>query len=383
MPLSGFCVIKEKWEECDGGMRVNRRTEGRVIQMDLLRIVACVMVIVIHVVAEGMPATTPGTFQWVVLSGFSNLCRAAVPVFFMLSGMFARSTDWKKCARKAIRYLLIYALAAALYQLWFVVDSLYITAADSRPFLQAFGEALHQGLLLPKYHLWFLPEYIAILLLSPVLHAAFARVPALCGYASALFVLGTVIPRSLRLLFGGNPALSAALSFLPDFSLGYLGYYILGRWIGENRERMSAGVKKMVVLLGVLSLLTVYVLTDQASSAQGSMNEAYYDHFFICILLEAAAWVMLLFGVRIGERWHAPIRWLADRTFGVYLTHLFVIEATARLGLRSQRITTIIGVPLKTALVFALCCALGYAWDTGKRVFRRRLHERTPDAGRK
>ena len=56
--------------------------EGRrMVQMDLLRIAACLMVIGIHVIGEALPKTILGTFQWYVLTAYESVLRAAVSTY--------------------------------------------------------------------------------------------------------------------------------------------------------------------------------------------------------------------------------------------------------------------------------------------------------------
>ncbi|MBR5302843.1 MAG: acyltransferase [Clostridia bacterium] len=347
-----------------------QKMRSRVPQMDLLRIAACLMVIGIHVIAEAMPQTQPGTFQWYVLTGYGNILRAAVPVFFMLSGMFSRSTDWRRSVKRALRFLLLYLLATLLYQGVYVAES-YAAGLETRPLAKALLESAYQGLLLPRYHLWFMPEYIALVLAGPVIHAAIERVPALLNYAAAVFLLGTVGIDTVKVLFGGNALVWSIVSFLPDIRLEYLGYYLLGRLMFEHRQRITPKLRAALAALGVAGLVWVFVLTQNISMRHGGMDETYYQHFFAGICMQAIGWVALFDGLRLPERWHGLISRMASMTMSVYLTHIFVIEMMSYAGLRAQRITTVIGVPLKTAAVFAICCGMCMAWRAMVRAARR------------
>lgn len=347
--------------------------EGRrMVQMDLLRIAACLMVVGIHVIAEAMPQTQLGTFQWYVLTGYGNILRAAVPVFFMLSGMFSRSTDWRRTVKRAMHFLLVYLLAMLFYQGVYMVE-LYTSAGETRPLLQTLWQVLLEGLVTPRYHLWFMPEFIAVVLAGPVIHAAIEHKPALLGYATGLFLLGTVGVDSVKVLFGGNALVWSIVSFLPDIRLEYLGYYLLGRLMFENRQRVTPKMRAALVALGALALVWVFVLTQKLSMLHGYMDETYYQHFFIGICLEAVGWVALFDGLRLPQRWHGLISKIASMTLSVYLTHIFVIDMMSYAGLRAQRITTVIGVPLKMAAVFAVCCGMCMAWRALVRAAKRMI----------
>ena len=348
--------------------------EGRrMVQMDLLRIAACLMVIGIHVIGEALPKTILGTFQWYVLTAYESVLRAAVPVFFMLSGMFSRSTDWRRSLKKAGYFFLLYLLATAFYQVVYLAEC-YAAGAETRPLIPAAMDFLLQGLVAPKYHLWFIPEYIAIVLAGPVLHAAIERMPRLLAYMAAAFLLGTVAVDSALLFFGGHAVIGNIIRFLPDVRIEYLGYYALGRLMFEHRHRLTLRMRCILVMLGALAMIWVFALTQAVSMRQGHMDETYYHHFFIGICLEAVGWVALFDGIRIPQRWHGLIGRIASMTMSVYLTHAFVKEMMAYAGLRAQRITTVIGVPLKTAAVFVVCCGLCMVWRALVRAAKHGLH---------
>lgn len=336
------------------------KRSGRMIQMDLLRIIACVMVVVMHVVADGIYVTAPGTFQWYVLTGFMAVCRPAVPVFFILSGMFAREANWSKSVRKALRYLLVFCIAMALYQLPEAIEN-----------GMALGDALMQGMHQEKYHLWFLREYILMLLYAPFVTAACERQPKLAAYGAGLFVVGTVIMQSVRMRFGGHPAVWAVIRFLPDVNLGYMGYFLMGRLIMQAGDRISARSTAVLCAGGVLGAALVFVMTHVSSMHQGALIESYYSNFFLGVFLMAAAWTVLFLRISVPAFWHAAIGYIAPRTLGIYLVHVFVIDTLTKMGFHAQRITTVIGVPLKTVLVFAISLGFCLVWEKLTGMLRR------------
>jgi len=338
------------------------------IEMDALRIMACVMVVVIHVVADGIYVTEPGTFQWYVLSGFMCIARPAVPVFFILSGMFMRSTDWRRGIRKALYYLLIYFTAMALYQL---LENTY-SGMQAESVLYV----LNQGMLLSKYHLWFLEEYILLMLIAPVVNTAIERRPELAAYGAGLFVIGSVVRLTVKMHFGGNAVLWAIHSFLPDFDMGYAGYFFLGRLLIQKKDRLGRRAAAAAGAAGVLGAVCVFWMTHAASLRKGSIDETYYNNFYLGVFLMALAWAVLFLRIRIPRNWHAMIECIAPKTLGIYLIHVFVIETVTNLGFHAQRITTIIGVPLKTVLVLIVSFGLCAAWESVSHALGRMVSRR-------
>ncbi|MBR6976742.1 MAG: acyltransferase family protein, partial [Ottowia sp.] len=62
--------------------------QRRVFYPDFLRVVATFAVIVIHISGGAQWQWANSSFEWQVFNVYNGLCRWAVPVFFMVSGMF-------------------------------------------------------------------------------------------------------------------------------------------------------------------------------------------------------------------------------------------------------------------------------------------------------
>ena len=61
---------------------------GRLAYADLLRVMAMLAVIVLHVSDGWLESLPVGTADWYALNVWDSLCRWCVPVFVMCSGMF-------------------------------------------------------------------------------------------------------------------------------------------------------------------------------------------------------------------------------------------------------------------------------------------------------
>lgn len=64
------------------------QASGRIVYLDLLRIFACMAVVMGHVSADNWYDTDPASFEWQVLNVYDSFICFSVPVFFMLSGTF-------------------------------------------------------------------------------------------------------------------------------------------------------------------------------------------------------------------------------------------------------------------------------------------------------
>lgn len=344
---------------------MEQKTANRAIQMDLLRIAACIMVIVMHVVADGVYDIDVHSVKWTVLTAYSNLCRGAVPVFFMLSGMFSRSTDCRRALKKAGMYLLIYAAWTAIYRAADVYASHDILETDTRPVFEAFI----LGLSSHKYHLWFLPAFAVVNLFAPAVNALCEKHPPMISYLAAIFVAGTLGVQTLYMVFDRYPEVIRWLNMLPDCSMGYVGFYVLGRWMHEHRTWLQSK-QGFVYALGALSMIGVFAGTCSASRFAGKMSDLFYGHFNLMITLEAAAWIVLLWQFRIPAFLHGVIAWLAGNSLFIYLVHVLIIDIMTWNGIYSYKVHWLLGVPIKTAAVFVVCCCLCALKNAMKKAWR-------------
>ena len=51
-------------------------------ELDIVRIIACMMVVIIHVAGYGMEIMDPATLDWQVRNLVVSLARCSVPIFF-------------------------------------------------------------------------------------------------------------------------------------------------------------------------------------------------------------------------------------------------------------------------------------------------------------
>ena len=63
------------------------KKENRKIEIDLLRIVACFSVIMLHSSAQYWYELPVSSLRWSVSNGYDALFRFGVPIFVMISGM--------------------------------------------------------------------------------------------------------------------------------------------------------------------------------------------------------------------------------------------------------------------------------------------------------
>lgn len=65
----------------------------RRVEYDLLRITACMMVVMLHVSAFYWTKLSPNCTEWKVINLYDSFVRSSVPLFFLLSGVLFLSKE--------------------------------------------------------------------------------------------------------------------------------------------------------------------------------------------------------------------------------------------------------------------------------------------------
>ena len=141
----------------------------RIVYLDLLRIFACIAVIVIHVSASNMEAVAIGSSAWRTFNIYDSFARLSVPAFVMITGMFMLDTS-KALTMKQL-YLNYVLKMLALWIVWELFYALvhfsnmnYTLNAES---LSLFIKTVYEG----HFHLWYLPMLVGLYISTPILRA--------------------------------------------------------------------------------------------------------------------------------------------------------------------------------------------------------------------
>ena len=305
------------------------RAEGRDAGLDAARVLAMVLVIVAHSAMAYM--VTP--IGWAIQdrSQFLGadlivwLIRAFVmPVFFWLSGYFARATLEARGVRSYVGQRLwrvALPLAIAVVPCSLAVDALWdwgrevaqrAEVADHIPKLTASELPIQLG------HLWFLYYLLWLSVAALAVRLVRVRVPA-----GGALVVAALLPAAvlvwLRAVHTDTP-----LGFVPDPAiLLYMGAYFAWGWLGHARAGELAryarwlGAATLVALLALaVVLVTLYrgLAEVLVPPVYASIASAIFSSAMIVIVLGGCA--------RYATRSTPRMRVAADASYWVYIVHL-------------------------------------------------------------
>ncbi len=289
-------------------MNEKNRPRTRQSNLELLRIIAMCMVVVMHALGHGeaLGKTSFGSIQYILLWMISTLCQVAVPCFVLISGYFLCKSDFKpsRIVRLVIQ-VLFYTIILLLVRILFIDKSVSTT------------DILHAFFPITSGEYWFITQYCLLLLISPLLNR----------------IINTISKKEYKFLLIG---LTVTFSIIPtflfwakdNFSDGYnlpwftLLYFLAGyiRLYGTKiRHGMSIYFLSSVICVG-----SRLVIGSIAYRITGSYTGAglLYNGNSILILISSISLFSVFLKLNIHrERIAAMINTIGSCVIGVYLLH--------------------------------------------------------------
>ncbi|WP_454763391.1 acyltransferase [Cupriavidus campinensis] len=291
-------------------------------RVDLLRVTACFMVVLLHISALNIHEFGP---KWWAANLWDSLSRASVPLFFMISGatLLPKSETVSVFLRKRASRILVPLLLWSSFYLWW----LQYNGVDTGNWLVAIigGPTM--------YHLWYFYAIIGIYMFVPVMRKFYqgSTTGEKLWFLSVWFVVASVFPLAKTMYLGVQggflgqcfaPTTAEPLYGTYGFAYfgGYMGYMFLGAFLKERKAKAGPGFA--IFLLATAGTMAATYLQSVAS---GQPCELFYLYFSPLIVAAAAALFYAFHGLSDGAPSPA-LRYVSDCTLGVYGLHAFMID---------------------------------------------------------
>lgn len=292
-----------------------------ILWIDLIRVVAIFLVVMIHV--SGQLTNAWGTIpdnQWIIADMYGGIARVAVPLFFMISGylLLPRSESLGAFYVKRMTKILIPLVVWSLIYLGWYCGRHPNTCTPSL----AWDLLLRQG---TYYHLWFLYSLLSIYLILPVLRLMIRpdTDKRILWYLIVLWLIFQPILTTAHTFWDFSIKLSAPLA------TGFVCFFVLGYLLGEiSLSGARIFLSAMVWLIGTLvTIIGTYLLIRSS----GQFDGFFYDFVSLNVILASGAAFLLLRWISEKRLFMSPnvrtvMRILATSAFGIYLIHVIVIE---------------------------------------------------------
>lgn len=344
--------------------------EERSYHLDILRIMAIFAVVFMHVsghISLEMGDDTSSVY-WHICNIFDSGTRWAVPMFVMISGYLflnpQKEITTKDIYKKNIlRMIIAYLFWSFLYTLFLAVYSGEKMAPIS--FVKNLIVGTVKG---GMYHLWFIPMLIGLYILVPVLRVLIANISQkTLSYFILVMLAFEAIMKPLINISAFRNLLGDRIDTLGlGLSIGgYILYFVLGYYI--NTVSFTKLKKRIIYLLGIVSFVFTIGVTAVLSFINGKELVYFRDNFSLNVFFMSAS--LFLF---VKERYakkefsngaRKVIMFLSKYSFGLYLTHLFVLTLLVDFYVCSNAM-----VLLLIIVYFVISCVipLFVSWVIGK-----------------
>ncbi len=319
--------------------------------MEFLRVLACVMVVCIHVTnyySRGYGEISHASYIFSII--VNGVCRLAVPLFFMISGflLLPEVLLIKKSIKRAWNTLCVLVLWSGIYYVWNLVYR-----EKGYDFSLIFEEPV-------KKHLWFLYAILGMYVALPFLQCMLKNMPDL-------------LMRYFVILWFGFMALDYVIA-LSDMEITYeiplvgsscyLGYFMMGYIISHTLKKVV--IPRWVCFLGALLCVAIVIgATYLRTMEAGEHNEDFFE--YRNVLIAVASCLIFYDASKNGkymlkERMKKVLSFLAKHSFTIYLCHILFLDIV-KLELHPREMSAFIGIPLYTVGIFATSLLFSVIWD--------------------
>jgi len=287
--------------------------------IDVLRVIACFLVIVNHTNSWIFTETVPvPCATWYVSLTYFFISKIAVPIFIMISGytMLDRIDSYKKIGQKVIRTVIaLYIFSLPYYWgQWQVGDRPHVSIGDFLVSVFQYPQTTA---------FWYMYMYIGLLIMLPFLQKMVAN---LSKKDVEIFIgLCLLITGTWPIVEHWFPILT--YSKLVDFALfdSFVGIMMLGYYM---KKYVTPTKKKTIIAIITFVVCVAFnvIMTRREYDIMGGQNYLFYDdRVYLPIVLASAAIFYLVSCIRVEGKFAKVMKVLGGCSFGIYLLADFLL----------------------------------------------------------
>lgn len=321
----------------------NRKT-----YLDVLKILACVAVIMMH----STVISTNSFMDWCIARVFNIIGNFAVPIFVMVSGALLLNPG-KKITVKNIFLKYIPKLIISLVLVNFIMNLVSGLLDRNLSFSTLLYSICNVFLFRVSVPYWYIYMLIGLYLVTPILKEWINKAPLKnIEYFLILFIGYRIIAYTILNI----PEIDFFAKFKDVYSsiqlpivTGYCGYFILGYYLSIKD---FSKIKKpfLLILLFTVLILTIALELFFAKSALDytTSKTIFMDVFSINIFCISVC--LFLFVKSNITKYNSIVTHFSCNTYGIYLFHVLGLQLLSKFNV--EYIPPIIYIPLCTIVVF-------------------------------
>ncbi|VKV56592.1 repeating unit O-acetyltransferase WefK [Streptococcus pneumoniae] len=283
-------------------MRKNRN-----INLDLLKVLACVGVVLLHTTMGGFKETG----SWNLLAYLYYLGTYSIPLFFMVNGYLL-------LGKREITYL--YILQKVKWILitvssWSFIVWLFKRDFTTNPIKKIVGSLIQRGYF---FQFWFFGALILIYLCLPILRQFLNSKRSYLYSLSLLMTIGLIFELS-------NILLQMPIQTFRLWT--WFFYYLLGGYVAQfTIEEIESRFKNWMKIVSILLLLiSPIILFFIAKTIYHNLfAEYFYDTLFVKVSTLGIFLTILM--LTLNENRRESIVSLSNQTMGVFIIHTYIMK---------------------------------------------------------
>lgn len=337
----------------------------KLIWIELLRIVSCLGVIMLHMGSQHFRDISVDSFSWMASNFFHGITRFAVACFVMISGSLYLNENRNWTLKKVIKSFLPIGVAFVFWQFFYAIFRIVKsnpTALINMNFIKKVCIMMSES----YFHLWYLPMLLGLVLVTPLLWKIVngEKGKQWSEFLLVLFFLFHIIPNTVNdFTFPYKEYIMNIINLVkPNLITGYVGYFVLGYYL--SKYEISRKLEMSIYFFSVVFAACSIYLCQYYSLQNGKATQVFYENFTVAALFMSAG-IFLLFKNRIskikfGEKSEKIIITLGSYTFGIYLVHPFIRDLLQIIGIDSLSFNTFVSIPIIAVVVFFICSIIVY-----------------------
>ncbi|RSI64170.1 acyltransferase [Streptococcus oralis] len=289
----------------------------RNINLDLLKVLACVGVVLLHTTMGGFKETG----SWNLLTYLYYLGTYSIPLFFMVNGYLL-------LGKREITYS--YILQKVKWILITVSSWTFIVWLFKRDFTENLIKKIVGSLIQKGYffQFWFFGSLMLIYICLPILKKFLNSKRSYLYSLSLLVVIGLIFELA-NIVF----QMPAQTYVIQTFRLWtWFFYYLLGGFIAQfNKDIIKNSFKRwmkaVVILLLLISPVILFFIAK--TTYHNLFAEYFYDTLFVKV--STLGVFLTILTLTLNENRNEWIVFLSNQTMGVFIIHTYIMKLWERI----------------------------------------------------
>ena len=289
----------------------------RNINLDLLKVLACVGVVLLHTTMGGFKDTG----SWNLLTYLYYLGTYSIPLFFMVNGylLLGKREITSHYILQKVKWILITVSS------WNIIVWLFKRDFTVNPIKKIVGSLIQKGYF---FQFWFFGALILIYLCLPILSKFLNSKRRYLYILALLIVIGFIV--GLANIFFQRPLQTHVMQTFRLWT--WFFYYILGGYIAQfNVDNLKYRFKNwMKIVSMLLVLISPIILFFLAKNIYHNLfAEYFYDILFVKFTSLGIFLIVLTLSLNEnGSKWIVS---LSNQTMGVFVIHTYVMKIWEKL----------------------------------------------------